>query len=132
MKTLFKTISFFIALTTLCSCTVIHFNNGVVVPDPDSLPAESIEEGLNEIDANISMRHRKWYYHSLYQLAEISNPLETSLVCSGLDWNQVTTEITPFDAIIGILDNAVFISAASIGIDLWSPWSIEYSCKEQE
>jgi hypothetical protein len=64
--------------------------------------------------------------------AEISNPLEISQVCTGLDWNKVTTEVTPFDVVMGLVDNAIFISAASIGIDLWSPWSIEYSCKEHQ
>ena len=121
----------FLLIFSLSSCAVVHFENGEVAPDPDSLPSGSADNELNSYDANTSIRHRKWYHHSLYQFAEISNPLEISQVCTGLDWNQVTTEVTPFDAIMGLLDNAVFISAASIGIDLWSPWSIEYSCKEQ-
>jgi len=133
IESLIKTF-IFILIFCLSSCTVIHFENGEVVPDPDSFSfsPDNTENELNSYDANTSMRHRKWYHHSLYQFAEISNPLETSHVCTGLDWNQVTTEVTPFDAIMGLLDNAIFISAASIGIDLWSPWSIEYSCKEQD
>jgi len=124
-----KTLAF-IFIFSLSSCTVIHFENGKVVPDPDSFSSDVTEN--ESYDENTSERHRKWYHHSLYQFAEISNPLEINHVCTGLDWNQVTTEVTPFDAIMGILDNAIFISAASIGIDLWSPWSIEYSCKEQD
>ncbi|MFT7185557.1 MAG: hypothetical protein ACI84K_000937 [Pseudohongiellaceae bacterium] len=122
----------FIFIFSLSSCAVIHFENGEVVPDPDSFSFDSTQSKYDSYDAITSKRHRKWYHHTLYQFAEISNPLETNLVCTGLDWNQVTTEITPFDAIMGLLDNAIFISAASIGIDLWSPWSIEYSCKEQK
>lgn len=119
-------------ITSLSSCAVIHFENGKVVPDPDSFNFDDPQSEYDSYDAITSIRHKKWYHHSLYQFAEISNPLETSLVCTGLDWNQVTTEITFLDAVLGLLDNAVFMSAASIGIDLWSPWSLEYSCKEQE
>jgi hypothetical protein len=121
----------FLFVFALSSCAVIHFENGEVAPDPDSLSSEITDNELSPYDASTSTRHRKWYHHSLYQFAEISNPLEISQVCTGLDWPQVTTEVTPFDAVMGLLDNAIFISAASIGIDLWSPWSIEYSCKEQ-
>jgi hypothetical protein len=127
-----KTLSAILILS-LSSCAVIHFENGEVIPDPDSFSFSSndTDSELNSYAAETSIRHRKWYHHSLYQFAEISNPLEINQVCIGLDWNQVTTEITPFDALMGLLDNAIFLSAASIGIDLWSPWSIEYSCKEQ-
>jgi len=131
INSLIKTLSF-IFILSLSSCAVIHFENGEVVPDPDSSSSDNTEKEINSYDASTSIRHRKWYHHSLYQFAEISNPLEISQVCTGLDWNQVTSEVTPFDAIMGLLDNAIFISAASIGIDLWSPWSIEYSCKEQD
>ena len=129
MKKTTQKIFFLTLLLSLSSCAVIHFENGEVVPDPDTF---SFENAIQPYDINISARHRKWYHHSLYQFAEISNPLETSQVCIGFDWNQVTTEVTPLDTVMGLLDNALFISAASIGIDLWSPWSIEYSCKEQE
>jgi len=132
MKSLSIKVIILIFILSLSSCTVIHFENGEVAPDPDSFSSDATNNELSEYDANISARHIKWYHHSLYQFAEISNPLETSQVCTGLDWNKVTTEVTPFDAIMGLLDNAIFISSASIGIDLWSPWSIEYSCKEQE
>jgi hypothetical protein len=132
IKAITKTLPF-ILIFNVSSCAVIHFENGEVIPDPDSFSffSNDAEKELNPYEAETSKRYSKWYHHSLYQFAEISNPLEITQVCTGLDWNQVTTEITPFDAIMGLLDNAIFISAASIGIDLWSPWSIEYSCKEQ-
>lgn len=126
------------AITTLqlSACAVIHFENGTPVPDPDAYEF-SLTFGLFEDDAELAeydtsaTRYRKWYHHGIFQIAEISNPLETSLVCAGLDWNQVTTEVTPFDAVVGLLDNVILWPAASSGLDLWSPWSIEYSCRDQ-
>ncbi len=117
-------------------CAVIHFENGEVVPDPEANRPFSFTFGVFEddefrnYDASSSIRFRKWYHHAILQIAELSNPLETSQVCVGLDWNQVTTEVTPFDAFAGLLDNALLWNAASAGLDLWSPWSIEYSCRD--
>lgn len=120
----------------LTGCAVIHFENGEVAPDPDE-KAFSLTFGLFEDDAEQveydanATRYRKWYHHGVLQIAEISNPLEISLVCAGLDWNQVTTEVTPFDAVAGLLDNLLLWPASSAALDLWSPWSIEYSCRDQ-
>jgi len=121
-----------LVIAQLSACASIHFENGSVIPDPEPF---SITFGLFEddkiraLDASTSIRFRKWYHHGLYQLAEISNPLEITEVCTGLAWNQITTEVTPFDVIAGLLDNALFYTASSMGIDLWSPWSIQYSCR---
>ena len=89
------------------------------------------DDELRAYDASKSIRFRKWYHHGFYQIAEISNPLETSQVCVGLDWNQITTEVTPFDVLTGLLDNALLLNASSAGLDLWSHWSIEYSCRSR-
>jgi len=116
----------------LSGCAVIHFENGEVVPDPEpfSFTFGLFEDDeLRTLEASSSIRYRKWYHHSLYQIAEVSNPLETSQVCVGLDWNQITTEVTPFDVVMGLLDNALLINASSAGLDLWSVWSMEYSCR---
>lgn len=128
-----------VLLIQLNACAVIHFENGAVVPDPEDLKPFSFSFGLfddeaeNEAihydDASSSVRYRKWYHHAILQIAEISNPLETNQICAGLDWNQITTEITPFDAIAGLLDNALLLHTSSAWLDLWSPWSIEYSCR---
>lgn len=122
------------AIISVSSCATIHFENGEVVPDPEPFSwtfGFFDDEQLSANDASLSIRHRKWYHLGIYQIAELSNPLETSQVCLGLDWNQITTEVTPFDAVIGLLDNALLLNASSAGLDLWSPWSIEYSCREQ-
>ena len=132
IKSLIKTLAI-TSLLTLSSCAVIHFENGEVVPDPEpfSFSFGMFDDELSSYDASISVRHRKWYHHAVYQTAELSNPLETSQVCVGLDWNQVTTEVTPFDVVMGLLDNAILFNAGAVGLDLWSPWSVEYSCRAQ-
>lgn len=127
-----------IALLKLQACAVIHFENGEPVPDPKQVEIFSLEylsfgifgaEQFEQYGDSQSERHRRWYHHALFQLAELSNPLEITKVCRGLDWNQVTTEVTPFDAFVGLIDNALLFNASSAGLDLWSPWSIEYSCR---
>jgi hypothetical protein len=110
-------------------CAVIHFENGEVQPDPRPGLAAIFSEAPSELDASTGERYRRTYHHSLYQLAELSNPLDLSQVCIGLDWNQVTTEVTPIDVVLGFLDNALFYHASAAGVDLWSPWSMEYSCR---
>lgn len=127
-----------ILLLLLQACAVIHFENGEVTPEPPQDKPFSLasltfglfgNDELSRIDPSNSERFRKWYHHAIFQLAELSNPMETSQVCVGLEWNQVTTEVTPFDAIAGLIDNAILLNASSAGLDLWSPWSIEYSCR---
>lgn len=133
MKQLNKLLSATLLATTIAmsqGCAVIHFENGEVVPDPvPSLFDFSSDVSEDDLDASSGKRYRRWYHHSIYQFAELSNALETSQVCVGLDWNQITTEVTPVDVVVGLLDNALFYNASAMGIDLWSHWSIEYSCR---
>lgn len=117
----------FIALSQ--GCAVIHFENGEVLQDPEPAFYDIFTGTPDNLDASSGIRYRRTYHHSMYQLAELSNALDTSEVCIGLEWNQVTTEVTPFDIVLGLLDNVLFYHASAMGIDLWSPWSIEYSCR---
>ena len=121
-----------LSLIQFSGCAVIHFENGEVVPDPyaDNFFGDLFEDDTN-LDPGNAYRFDNWYHHSFYQIAEINNPLDFSRVCAGLEWNQVTTETTPFKVIVGLLDNALLIPAASAGLDLWSIWGIEYSCRYQ-
>jgi len=122
-----------LALLQLPACAVIHFDNGPVIPDPDphhfSFNLFNTEDEFSKLDASSSIRFNKWYHHGFYGIAEISNPLETTQVCTGLDWNQITTKTTPLDAAINLLDNVFFLYSSSAGVDLWSHWNIEYSCR---
>ena len=118
----------------MTGCAVIHFENGTVLPDPnDHGLIDNIfgSDKPDEIDPGSSVRYAKWYHHGFYQIAEISNPLDLSRVCTGLDWNQVTTGTSPLNTLIGLLDNIILIPASSAGIDLWSHWNMEYSCRYQ-
>tara|TARA_R110000850_G_scaffold114682_3_gene229589 strand:+ start:101 stop:511 length:411 start_codon:yes stop_codon:yes gene_type:complete len=136
MKSMHKLISFLIVFTFLqfSGCAVIHFENGEVIADPnDSISYNTLfSDNKNlEIDPGRSIRFDKWYHQGIYQIAEISNPLDINRVCPGLDWNQVTTKTGPIEALFGLLDNVILLPASSAGIDLWSFWSVEYSCRYQ-
>lgn len=125
---------------SLQACAVIHFENGPVVPDPS--PDTGIDwtfgllsdaDAMPELqyDAASSIRYRRWYHHALFSIAEVSNPLQLKVDCSGLEWNQITTEVTPTDFLFGLTDNILLYNANSWALDLWSPWSIEYSCRDR-
>ena len=136
MKTLIKPLFALILLLSLnmTGCAVIHFENGEVSPDPNDHGLIGNIFGSDKpeaIDPGSSIRFEKWYHHGFYQIAEISNPLDLNRVCTGLDWNQVTTGTGPIDTLISLIDNIILIPASSAGIDLWSHWSMEYSCRYQ-
>jgi len=141
MKTNFLHQAKYIAIAatiSLSGCSVIHFENGPVVPDPK--PEQSFDWTLGmftedmpdiQYDAASSVRYRKWYQHAIFSVAELSNPLQLNKECSGLEWNQITTEVTPTDFVFSMLDNAILYNASSAWLDLWSTWSVEYSCRER-
>jgi hypothetical protein len=136
MKSMHRIISFLIVFIflQLSACAVIHFENGEVIADPNKRNFyESMfgDDNTLEIDPGSSIRFDKWYHHGFYQIAEISNPLDLNRVCPGLDWNQITTKTGPIDALFGLLDNVILLPASSAGIDLWSYWGIQYSCRYQ-
>ena len=131
---------FLLLLLPICfgGCAVIHFENGDVAPspyEPSLISSETLSFGLiesserDQFSDSDSLRYRRWYHHAIFQVAELSNPVELDQVCRGLEWNQVTTEVTPLDAFFGLLDNALLYNASSVGLDLWSLWSVEYSCR---
>ncbi len=128
-----------IAVLMTSGCAVIHFENGPAVPPPGDTGGFSFGFGLFDDEEELAqqsqmveaLRLRKWYHHGIFSIAEISNPLEIGQACIGQEWNQVTTEVTPLDALLGLADNALLLHANSAGLDLWSPWSIEYSCRDR-
>lgn len=122
-----------VILVQFTGCAVIHFDNGDVAPDPfaENLFGDFFVGDEEKLDPGNAYRYAKWYHHSIYQLAEINDPLDLSRVCPGLEWNRITTDTSPLKIVVGLLDNAVLIPASSAGIDLWSAWGIEYSCRYQ-
>ena len=130
--------SLVVASLFLQGCAVIHFENGDVVPDPIERSPFEIEllsdwsmgdTAHDQYSEEDSLRYRRWYHHAIFQIAELSNPVELDDVCYGLEWNQVTTESTLTDALFGTIDNLLLINASSAFLDLWTPWSVEYSCR---
>ena len=125
------------AAISLQACAVIHFENGYAVPDPQessfdwSFGLVGEDEPELEYNAESSQRYRRWYHHAIFSFAELSNALQLKVDCAGLEWNQVTTEVTPLDVVLGLADNALLLNASSAALDLWSPWSIEYSCRDE-
>lgn len=137
IRSLFLRLSALTLALSFSGCAVIHFENGDVIPDPQAQSPLSLSylsfgllgEPPIPMDKADSVRYRRWYHHAIFQVAELSNPVQLNEVCRGYDWNQVTTEVTPFDAFVGLLDNAFLYNASAAGLDLWSPWSVEYSCR---
>jgi hypothetical protein len=128
------------AILSLQACAVIHFENGPVVPDPNANAGFDWSFGLFsdddmipslQYDAASSVRYRRWYHHAIFSIAEASNPMQLKVDCSGLEWNQITTEVTPSDFVFGLADNLLLYNANAWALDLWSPWSIEYSCRDR-
>jgi len=119
-------------------CATIHFENGEILPDPDTTPPWSInklslgllgDDPTDRLDLSEGVRIHRSYHHAIFQIAELSNPLQLNKVCRGLDWNTVTTHVTPLDALLGLADNALLYNAGAPALDLWALWSVEYSCK---
>lgn len=134
-----KRLSIIFAIFGLQACAVIHFENGPVAPDPSenngfdwSFGLFSDDDVISNLqyDAASSVRYRRWYHHAIFSVAEASNPLQLKVECSGLEWNQITTEVTPTDFVFGLADNLLLYNANAWALDLWSPWSIEYSCRD--
>lgn len=119
-------------ISGLHGCAVIHFDNGEPLPPPDtffnSMPYWFNDEERPELRS--TEPQSSMYHHGIFQLVEFSNALELDHICTGLEWNRVTTEVTPINLILGLADNALLGHFSSAGLDLWSPWTIEYSCRE--
>lgn len=119
-------------LASLQGCAVIHFENGEALPPPDtffnSMPywfSEDTRPAERSTEPESSM-----YHHGIFQLVEFSNALELDHICTGREWNRVSTEVTPFNLVLGVADNALLSHFSSAGLDLWSPWTLEYTCRD--
>ena len=94
-------------LSVLCAgCSTIQFQNG-----PSTQPREISNE---------------WHHIAAFSLMEVSDPVDLTDRCNGKAWDTVTTERTFINGLAGMIDSLI------IGVDLWEPWTVEYSCRESK
>ena len=82
------------------ACQKIHFVNG---------------------DADIRVDSTEWHHVGVFGIMELSRPIDFQERCEG-DWNSITSKATFVDWLAGSVDNLV-------GLDIWQPWTVQYSCK---
>ncbi len=95
-----------VAIASILSvgCSTIHFQNG-----QSSMPREKASE---------------WHHTGIFTLVEFSDPVDLNDRCRGKSWDTVTTKRTFINGLAGSIDSIL------IGVDLWEPWTVEYSCRE--
>lgn len=91
------------SLLLLSGCSTMYFHNGPPTAD-------------------VQM-HSEWHHNLVFRLWEVSEPVDLENRCAGKDWTTVKTERTFVNGVAGVIDSVV------IGVDVWDPWTVEYSCK---
>lgn len=107
-KTIQKAIAGMLVAVAASGCSTMHFNNG-----PGQVPTDTQSE---------------WHHTAVMSLWEVSSPVDMKERCKGKDWTVVTTERSFSNMLVGSVDN-VLLAFKATGLDLWSPWTVEYSCK---
>ena len=92
-----------LAFFFLSGCSTIHFENGPVLDDEDTVIRE------------------KWHHLAINGLIEISSPLDLKYNCDTRQWDRVTVERT-------FLNGLATLSSQFFSI--YSPWAIVYACRE--
>jgi hypothetical protein len=95
----------------LSGCSVMHFRNGDV--ESESRPME------------------KWHHNVAYSLMEISPVINLGALCDDTAWSVVTTKETFVTGLAGSIDGIVTGPfTAGVGVDVWDPQMVEYTCAE--
>jgi hypothetical protein len=94
----------------LSGCSVMHFQNGAVEPS-----GRAIE---------------KWHHNVAFSLMELGAPIDMKKLCpeSAGKWSMITTKETFITGLAGGVDNAVTSAFTGVGIDIWDPQMVEYTC----
>jgi hypothetical protein len=88
----------------LFSCTKIHFDK---VSNP--------QNSYNKVE--------KWHHNAIYNLLEVSPPINLEKECRGRGWNSVKTELSLLNALSGALINSVLG-----GFPIWNPKTATITC----
>lgn len=102
MKRVFKLATAASLVVAMSACSTIHFTNG-------QKPA-----GKQTME--------QWHHTFVFGLVEGSSPIDLKTACKDGDWNQVTTKVTFMNGLAGMVDGLL------IGVDLWQPWTAQYTC----
>jgi hypothetical protein len=95
----------------LSGCSVMHFQNGAV--EPAGRPME------------------KWHHNVAYSLLEVSPVINIGALCDDAPWSVVTTKETLVTGLAGAIDGILTGPlTAGVGVDIWDPQMVEYSCGE--
>jgi len=103
-----KAIVCVVVVAAASGCSTMHFNNG-----PGQVSTDTQSE---------------WHRTAVMSLWEVSSPVDMKQRCNGNDWTVVTTERSFSNVLLGSVDNILLVTK-TVGLDLWSPWRVEYSCK---
>jgi hypothetical protein len=68
--------------------------------------------------------HDRWHHTTLNGMVEISKPLDIRDVCGNKAWTQITTELTPYNFMAGVLVPSVPFVVS------YSPWTNRVQCHE--
>lgn len=96
-------------LVTVCcavltaGCSTIHFQNGQGTAKP--------------------YKNSEWHHTVAFGLMELSDAVDLDERCRGTEWDTVTTERTFINGLAGMVDELI------VGVDLWEPWTVEYTCR---
>ena len=104
MKTPIKIAGVTAMLILSVGCSTIQFENGK--------------------SSSALYKNSEWHHLAAFTLLEASDPVDLHDRCNGKPWETVTTERTFLNGLAGMVDSLI------IGIDLWEPWTVEYSCLE--
>ena len=86
----------------LSACSTMNFVNGPVVGD--------------------TVERKQWHHIAVGGLVEISKPFDFDYYCDEKQWEKLTVELT--------FANLLAHTTAPQVPTLYSPWTIEYTCRE--
>ncbi|MBI4598442.1 MAG: hypothetical protein HY737_08600 [Candidatus Omnitrophica bacterium] len=85
-------------------CSTIHFQNGQDAATPET--------------------NSEWHHTVAFSLVEASDPVDLHDRCNGKPWHDVMVERSFLNGLAGSIDSLI------VGVDLWEPWTVEYSCRD--
>jgi len=94
-------------ITTLLfsGCSKMYFHNG-------------------EPSNSVTLQNEQTHRHTVFNLVEISDPINLNEKCPSNDWDTIETELSFLDFLISSIDNFL------IGVDVYGQKTVNYSCSK--